>query len=44
MLKKLHVWGLTNLAALLVFVASSGFGTNSVGKGYEPNMPECLKR
>lgn len=44
MFKKLHVWGLTNLAALLIFVASSGFSTNSIGKTYEPNMPDCLKQ
>lgn len=44
MLKRFYVWGLSSLALILTFVASSGFSVNSIWKTYEPNLPKSLKR
>lgn len=44
MLKKFYIRGLSSLAMILTFVASSGFSVNSIWKTYEPNLPKSLKQ
>ncbi len=43
MFKKMYMWGLANLATLLVLFAG-GFHTNCFCLGYEPKRPTCLER
>jgi len=42
--KKLFTWVVSSIAALLVFFANTGIGTNSVFILYEPDIPESLKK
>lgn len=44
MLKKFQVHTVSKLAALLLFIAHSGFSTNCWSYSYEPEIPDCLKK